>query len=176
MGGPLDTVAGLARQLAAREVSSVEVTRAALDRIAALDHALNAFVNVDGDGALAAAAAADAARARGGAGPLAGVPIAHKDVLMTAGLPTTCASRMLATFVAPYDAHVVARLKDAGTVLVGKTNMDEFAMGSSNENSHFGAVRNPWQPACVPGGSSGGSAAAVAAPGAAAASGAHTGG
>jgi len=176
VGSPLDTVAGLARQLAAREVSSVEVTRAALDRIAALDHALNAFVNVDGDGALAAAAAADAARARGGAGPLAGVPIAHKDVLMTAGLPTTCASRMLANFVAPYDAHVVARLKDAGTVLVGKTNMDEFAMGSSNENSHFGAVRNPWQPACVPGGSSGGSAAAVAARLVPAATGTDTGG
>ncbi|HEX4885139.1 MAG TPA: Asp-tRNA(Asn)/Glu-tRNA(Gln) amidotransferase subunit GatA [Casimicrobiaceae bacterium] len=176
MADPLDTVAGLARQLAAREVSSVEVVRALLDRIAALDHALNSFVTVDGDGALAQAEAADAARSRGDAGPLAGIPIAHKDVLMTAGLPTTCASRMLANFVAPYDATVVARLKQAGTVLVGKTNMDEFAMGSSNENSHFGPVRNPWNPDCVPGGSSGGSAAAVAARLVPAATGTDTGG
>ncbi|HEX6945219.1 MAG TPA: Asp-tRNA(Asn)/Glu-tRNA(Gln) amidotransferase subunit GatA, partial [Casimicrobiaceae bacterium] len=176
MTAPLPTVAGLASQLAAGKVSAVEVTRAALDRIAAVDHQLNSFVTVDGDGALAQAEAADAARRRGDAGPLAGIPIAHKDVLMTAGLPTTCGSRMLANFVAPYDAHVVARLKAAGTVLLGKTNMDEFAMGSSNENSHFGPVRNPWDPALVPGGSSGGSAAAVAAGLVAAATGTDTGG
>jgi aspartyl-tRNA(Asn)/glutamyl-tRNA(Gln) amidotransferase subunit A len=176
MADPLATVAGLAAQLAARAISSVEATRAALDRIAALDHSLNSFVTVDGDGALAAAGAADDARAKGEAGPLAGIPIAHKDVLMTAGLPTTCGSRMLANFVAPYDAHVVGRLKRAGTVLVGKTNMDEFAMGSSNENSHFGPVRNPWNPALVPGGSSGGSAAAVAARLVPAATGTDTGG
>jgi len=157
------TVAELAQALAARRISSVELTQGLLDRIARLDPALNAFITVDAEGALAAARAADDRRARGDAGPLTGIPIAHKDVLMTAGLKTTCGSRMLADFVAPYDAHVVAGLKDAGTVLVGKTNMDEFAMGSSNENSHFGPVKNPWDAACVPGGSSGGSAAAVAA-------------
>jgi aspartyl-tRNA(Asn)/glutamyl-tRNA(Gln) amidotransferase subunit A len=158
-----DTVAGLAAALAAREVSSLEVTSAALDRIERAQATLNAFVTVDRDGALAQAKAADAARAKGDAGPLAGVPIAHKDVLMTAGLTTTCGSRMLADFVAPYDAYVVERLKRAGTVLVGKTNMDEFAMGSSNETSFFGPVRNPWDTSMVPGGSSGGSAASVAA-------------
>ena len=128
-----------------------------------MNPALNAFITVDAEHALDAARAADTRRANGEAGPLTGIPIAHKDVLMTAGLPTTCGSRMLANFVAPYDAHVVAGLKHAGTVLVGKTNMDEFAMGSSNETSHFGPVRNPWDVAYVPGGSSGGSAAAVAA-------------
>ena len=157
------TVAGLSARLAAREMSAVELARDTLDRIARLDPALNAFVTVDADGAMAQARAADEARAKGTAGPLAGVPIAHKDVLMTAGLRTTCGSRMLADFVAPYDAHVVEGLKRAGTVLVGKTNMDEFAMGSSNETSHFGPVKNPWNPGYVPGGSSGGSAAAVAA-------------
>ncbi len=157
------TIAGLAARLAARELSAVELAQDTLDRIARLDPALNAFVTVDADGALAQARAADEARARGAAGPLAGVPIAHKDVLMTAGLRTTCGSRMLGNFVAPYDAHVVEGLKRAGTVLVGKTNMDEFAMGSSNETSAFGPVKNPWNPAYVPGGSSGGSAAAVAA-------------
>ena len=158
-----DTIAGLAARLAAREISAVELTRETLDRIAKLGPALNAFVTVDAEGALAQARAADNARGRGNAGPLAGVPIAHKDVLMTAGLRTTCGSRMLENFVAPYDAHVVTGLKRAGTVLVGKTNMDEFAMGSSNETSYFGPVKNPWNLAYVPGGSSGGSAAAVAA-------------
>ncbi|MCB1907638.1 MAG: Asp-tRNA(Asn)/Glu-tRNA(Gln) amidotransferase subunit GatA [Rhodocyclaceae bacterium] len=153
----------LAAALADKQVSSVELTQAALDRIAARNADINAFVHVDPEGALAAARAADARIAAGEAGPLTGIPIAHKDVFCTEGLPTTCASRMLANFVSPYDAHVVARLKQAGSVLVGKTNMDEFAMGSSNENSHFGAARNPWDSTRVPGGSSGGSAAAVAA-------------
>jgi aspartyl-tRNA(Asn)/glutamyl-tRNA(Gln) amidotransferase subunit A len=171
-----DTVAGLGAALAAREISSVELTTAALDRIERAQGALNAFVTIDRDGALTQAKAADAARARGDAGPLTGVPIAHKDVLMTAGLRTTCGSRMLADFVAPYDAFVVERLKRAGTVLVGKTNMDEFAMGSSNETSHFGPVKNPWNLDCVPGGSSGGSAASVAARLVPAATGTDTGG
>lgn len=158
-----DTVAGCCARLAAREVSAVELAHEALGRIAKLGPALNAFVTVDAEGALAQARAADAARSRGDAGPLAGVPIAHKDVFMTAGLRTTCSSRMLERFVAPYDAHVVEALKRAGTVLVGKTNMDEFAMGSSTEHSRYGPARNPWDPRRTPGGSSGGSAAAVAA-------------
>ena len=170
------TVAELAAALRARKLSSVELTRALLARIEAAQPRLNAFVTVDADGALAQARAADAALAAGDAPPLTGVPIAHKDVIMTAGLRTTCGSRMLANFVAPYDAHVVTGLRDAGTVLVGKTNMDEFAMGSSNETSHFGPVRNPWNPEYVPGGSSGGSAAAVAARLVPAATGTDTGG
>jgi aspartyl-tRNA(Asn)/glutamyl-tRNA(Gln) amidotransferase subunit A len=157
------TLAALSARLAAREISSVELTREALDAIDRRNGSLNAFITVDREGAMAQAKAADEARGRGDAGPLTGIPIAHKDVLMTAGLRTTCGSRMLADFVSPYDAHVVEGLKRAGTVLVGKTNMDEFAMGSSNENSYFGPARNPWNPACVPGGSSGGSAVAVAA-------------
>jgi aspartyl-tRNA(Asn)/glutamyl-tRNA(Gln) amidotransferase subunit A len=157
------TIAELSQALQSKRLSSVELTQGTLDRIARLDPGLNAFVTVDAEQALAAARAADAAIAAGTAGPLAGIPIAHKDVLMTAGLRTTCGSRMLAGFTAPYDAHVVEGLKRAGTVLVGKTNMDEFAMGSSNETSHFGAVKNPWNVECVPGGSSGGAAAAVAA-------------
>jgi aspartyl-tRNA(Asn)/glutamyl-tRNA(Gln) amidotransferase subunit A len=170
------TIAGLLRRLDAREVSAVELTRAALGRIARANGTLNAFVSVDETAALAQARAADDARAKGAAGPLAGIPIAHKDVLMTAGLRTTCGSRMLADFVAPYDAFVVAGLRQAGAVLVGKTNMDEFAMGSSNETSFFGPVKNPWDTARVPGGSSGGSAAAVAARLVAGATGTDTGG
>jgi aspartyl-tRNA(Asn)/glutamyl-tRNA(Gln) amidotransferase subunit A len=158
-----DGIAGLGRQLATRKLSSEELTKDALDRIGRRNPALNAFVTVDAEGALAAAKAADAALAKGGGGPLVGIPIAHKDVLMTAGLRTTCGSRMLERFVAPYDAFVVEGLRRAGTVLIGKTNMDEFAMGSSNETSYFGAARNPWNVDYVPGGSSGGSAAAVAA-------------
>jgi aspartyl-tRNA(Asn)/glutamyl-tRNA(Gln) amidotransferase subunit A len=157
------TIGALSAALRSRKVSSVELTREALSRVKAAQRTLNAFITIDEEGALAAAHAADATLARGDGGPLTGIPIAHKDVLMTAGLRTTCASRMLEHFVAPYDAHVVARLREAGTVLVGKTNMDEFAMGSSNESSFFGPARNPWNPAYVPGGSSGGSAAAVAA-------------
>ncbi|HEX6136723.1 MAG TPA: Asp-tRNA(Asn)/Glu-tRNA(Gln) amidotransferase subunit GatA [Casimicrobiaceae bacterium] len=172
----MTSIGELSAALRAREVSSVELAQDALARIEAAQAPLNAFITVDAQGALASARAADAARARGDAGPLTGIPIAHKDVLMTAGLRTTCASRMLEHFVAPYDAHVVARLREAGTVLVGKTNMDEFAMGSSNETSYFGPARNPWSAACVPGGSSGGSAAAVAARLVPAATGTDTGG
>ena len=157
------SIAELASALRARRVSSVELTRALLDRIAALNPALNAFITVDPDRALADANAADAAIAAGDGGPLTGIPIAHKDILVTAGMRTTCASRMLANYTSPFDAHVVAALARAGTVLVGKTNMDEFAMGSSSETSHFGPVKNPWNLDCVPGGSSGGTAAAVAA-------------
>jgi aspartyl-tRNA(Asn)/glutamyl-tRNA(Gln) amidotransferase subunit A len=170
------TVAELAADLRAKRISSVEATADALDRIDAAQSRLNAFITVDRDGALAQARAADALIARGDAPPLAGVPIAHKDVLMTAGMRTTCGSRMLESFTAPYDAHVVSGLRHAGTVLVGKTNMDEFAMGSSNENSYFGPVRNPWNADYVPGGSSGGSAAAVAARLVPAATGTDTGG
>ena len=158
-----ETIAGLSHALAKRSVSATELAQRCLDRIEALDGRLNAFISVDAEGALAQARVADVALAHGAAPPLTGIPIAHKDVLMTAGLRTTCGSRMLEHFVAPYDAHVVDRLKLAGSVLVGKTNMDEFAMGSSTENSYFGPVRNPWRLDAVPGGSSGGSAVAVAA-------------
>jgi aspartyl-tRNA(Asn)/glutamyl-tRNA(Gln) amidotransferase subunit A len=157
------TLSDTAQALRSKKISSVELTRASLARIARAHAALNAFITVDEEGALNAARDADAMIARGEGGALTGVPIAHKDVLMTANVRTTCGSRMLANFVAPYDAFVVERLKLAGTVQVGKTNMDEFAMGSSSETSWFGPVKNPWNTTCVPGGSSGGSAAAVAA-------------
>ncbi|MGI9330386.1 MAG: Asp-tRNA(Asn)/Glu-tRNA(Gln) amidotransferase subunit GatA, partial [Gammaproteobacteria bacterium] len=170
------TLSEQARALQAGQVSSRELTQASLDRIRELDPGLNSFINVCKAEALADADAADAARGRGEAGPLTGVPFAHKDIFCTRGVATTCGSRMLENFVPPYDATVVARLKAAGLVCVGKTNMDEFAMGSSNETSYFGAVKNPWDPARTPGGSSGGSAAAVAAGLVAAATGTDTGG
>ncbi len=157
------SLAELAEGLRKREFSSVELTRACLDRIEASQPQLNAFITVTREQALAEAAQADQALAEGRAGPLTGLPIAHKDIFCTSGVLTTCASRMLSNFVSPYDATVVARLKAAGMVMVGKTNMDEFAMGSSNETSYYGPVRNPWNTDLVPGGSSGGSAAAVAA-------------
>ncbi|MBS0578490.1 MAG: Asp-tRNA(Asn)/Glu-tRNA(Gln) amidotransferase subunit GatA [Proteobacteria bacterium] len=157
------TLTELAAGLRARRFSSVELVRACLDRIEASQGTLNAFISVTRDSALREAAAADAALAAGGGGPLTGVPIAHKDLFCTQGVRTSCGSRMLDNFVSPYDATVVARLKAAGAVMVGKTNMDEFAMGSSNETSYYGPVRNPWDTSLVPGGSSGGSAAAVAA-------------
>ncbi len=160
---PRATLIELAADLAARRVSSRELVADALARIAAAPAALNAFITVDAEGALAAADVADARIAAGDAGPLTGLPLAHKDIFCTAGVRTTCASRMLAGFVPPYDATVVARLAAAGMVMVGKTNMDEFAMGSSNETSHYGPVGNPWDLDRSPGGSSGGSAAAVAA-------------
>jgi aspartyl-tRNA(Asn)/glutamyl-tRNA(Gln) amidotransferase subunit A len=158
------------------EFSSVELTRALLDRIAALDDKLNAFVTVTAEQALESAKQADEARAAGNGGLLNGLPLVHKDIFCTRDVLTTCGSRMLENFVSPYDATVVERMAAAGAVVLGKANMDEFAMGSSNETSHFGPVRNPWNPECTPGGSSGGSAAAVAARMAPAATGTDTGG
>src|SRR5688572_1801287 len=157
------TVAELSAGLKKKEFSSVELAKLYLDRVEASQPVLNAFVSVTRDAALAAAAEADRQIAAGKAGPLTGVPLAHKDIFCTDGIRTTCGSRMLDNFVAPYDATVVTKLKAAGCVMIGKTNMDEFAMGSSNETSYYGPVRNPWDTAMVPGGSSGGSAAAVAA-------------
>ena len=172
------TLSELAAALAARKVSSVELTEAFLARIRALNGDLNAFITVDEAQALAGARVADERRSGKGmpAGPLTGIPVAHKDIFCTRGLRTTCGSRMLENFVSPYDAHVIERFHASGAVLLGKTNMDEFAMGSSNETSYFGPVRNPWDRARVPGGSSGGSAAAVAARMAPAATGTDTGG
>ncbi|WP_068636724.1 Asp-tRNA(Asn)/Glu-tRNA(Gln) amidotransferase subunit GatA [Thauera butanivorans] len=166
----------LRRALDARQISSVELATLFLDRIDALDPQLNAFITVDRDGALAAARAADTRIAAGQAGALTGIPLAHKDVFCTEGVLTTCGSKMLSNFVSPYDAHVVSLLKATGAISLGKTNMDEFAMGSSNESSFYGAVKNPWNPERVPGGSSGGSAAAVAARLAPIATGTDTGG
>ncbi|GLT22400.1 glutamyl-tRNA(Gln) amidotransferase subunit A [Zoogloea oryzae] len=153
----------IAAALRAKRVSAVELATESLARIEAGNGRINAFVTTCRDSALQAAAEADARIAAGSAGPLTGIPLAHKDVFCTEGVLTTCGSKMLANFVSPYDAHVVTLLKQAGAVMVGKTNMDEFAMGSSNENSHSGPTRNPWNLDCVPGGSSGGSAAAIAA-------------
>jgi aspartyl-tRNA(Asn)/glutamyl-tRNA(Gln) amidotransferase subunit A len=170
------TIAELARKLRAREISSEELTRACLARIEQHNPPLNAFLTVTADSALAAARAADKRIAAGDGGALTGVPIAHKDIFCTDGVRTSCGSRILDNFVAPYDATVVARLKSAGTVMLGKCNMDEFAMGSSNETSYYGPVRNPWDRSKVPGGSSGGSAAAVAARLVPAATGTDTGG
>ena len=171
----------LGQALAAREISSVELATLFLDRIARLNPEINAFITVDREQSLAQARAADAriAAAHGArpAGPLTGIPIAQKDIFCAEGWTTTCASKMLANFVSPYDATVIAKLhREAGMVSLGKTNMDEFAMGSSNETSYFGPVKNPWDRTRVPGGSSGGSAAAVAARLAPAATGTDTGG
>ncbi|HJU50452.1 MAG TPA: Asp-tRNA(Asn)/Glu-tRNA(Gln) amidotransferase subunit GatA [Pseudogulbenkiania sp.] len=170
------TLKALSQQLAAKAVSSEELAGLYLDRIAALNPALNAFISVDRDKTLAEARAADALRAAGQAGPLAGVPIAHKDIFCQQGWKTSCGSKMLDNFVSPYDAHVVEQCRAAGLVTLGRTNMDEFAMGSSNENSFYGPVKNPWDLAAIPGGSSGGSAAAVAARLAPVATGTDTGG
>jgi len=170
------TLAELNEGLRARRFSSVELARHLLARIERFNPALNAFITVTGEQALAAAQKADELLASGEAPPLAGLPLVHKDIFCTDGVLTTCGSRMLSNFVAPYDATVVERLSQAGVVMLGKTNMDEFAMGSSNENSWYGPVRNPWDPRKVPGGSSGGSAAAVAARLAPAGTGTDTGG
>ena len=155
-------IAALARRLAARQLSSEELTRECLARIER-HRALNAFITVDPEKSLAQARAADARLASGAGGPLTGIPIAHKDLFCAEGWRTTCGSKMLEGWVAPYSSFVAERFERAGAVLAGKANMDEFAMGSSNENSFFGPVLNPWDTAAVPGGSSGGSAAAVAA-------------
>ena len=157
------TLARLSKGLRAREFSSVELVGSFLDRIDSYQPVLNAMITVLRDEALAAARAADRDIAAGRGGPLAGLPIVHKDLFCTEGVLTTCGSHMLDNFVSPYDATVVAKLKSAGAITLGKSNMDEFAMGSSNETSFFGPVRNPWNTDMVPGGSSGGSAAAVAA-------------
>jgi len=170
------SIARLGTMLRARELSAVELATHYLDRIERLNGRLNAFITVDRDKTLAHAREADARIARGEAGPLTGIPIAHKDLFCARGWLTTCGSRMLGNFVAPYDAHVIEQFDRAGAVILGKTNMDEFAMGSSNENSYFGPVLNPWDERAVPGGSSGGSAAAVAALLAPGATGTDTGG
>jgi aspartyl-tRNA(Asn)/glutamyl-tRNA(Gln) amidotransferase subunit A len=157
--------ADLASLIHTRETSAVEVVRAHLDRIAAVEHAVHAFLHLDAEGALAAAAAVDECLQRGDppASPLAGVPLALKDVFTTADMPTTCGSRILEGWRPPYDATLTRLLRQAGVVILGKTNMDEFAMGSSTENSAYGPTCNPWALDRVPGGSGGGSAAAVAA-------------
>ncbi|MES9885571.1 MAG: Asp-tRNA(Asn)/Glu-tRNA(Gln) amidotransferase subunit GatA [Candidatus Sedimenticola sp. 6PFRAG1] len=170
------SIAQLSAGLKAGEFSSVELTRSYLDRIKSHNGELNAYITVCEASALAAAEAADVRIHAGDATVMTGIPIAHKDIFCTNGIKTTCGSRMLDNFIAPYDATVVSRLQDAGAVLLGKTNMDEFAMGSSNETSFFGSVRNPWDKQSVPGGSSGGSAAAVASGLCAAATGTDTGG
>lgn len=169
------TLKQLSDALAAGKVSSVELTQSFLDRIDSAQ-GLNAFITVDVDQALAQARAADETRANGKATAMTGIPVAQKDIFCTDGLLTTCGSKMLSNFVAPYDATVISRFRQAGTVTLGKTNMDEFAMGSSNETSFYGAVKNPWNTDMVPGGSSGGSAAAVAARLAPVATGTDTGG
>lgn len=170
------TLAEIARGLAEKKFSSEELTRVLLSRIAQLDPQLNSFITLTEDLAITQAQAADARRAAGENSPLLGVPLAHKDLFCTQGIRTSCASLMLDNFKAPYDATVVAKLAAAGTVTLGKTNMDEFAMGSANESSYYGAVKNPWNLEHVPGGSSGGSAAAVAARLLPAATGTDTGG
>ncbi len=169
------TVAALSALLKAKKVSSVELTQGYLDRINKYKD-LNAFISVDPERSLAQARAADQRLAQGQGGPLTGVPIAQKDIFCADGWLTTCGSKMLSSFVAPYNATVIEKFNAAGCVNLGKTNMDEFAMGSSNETSFFGPVKNPWDTAAVPGGSSGGSAAAVAARLAPAATGTDTGG
>ncbi|MFM2409146.1 MAG: hypothetical protein RL358_1888, partial [Pseudomonadota bacterium] len=162
--------------LRAKQISSVELTQLYLDRIATHNPVLNAYVTVEAHKSLAQAKAADAMLANGTAQALTGIPIAQKDIFCAQGWRTTCGSKMLDNFIAPYDAHVITQFNAAGAVNLGKTNMDEFAMGSSNETSYFGPVRNPWDIKAVPGGSSGGAASAVAARLCAAATGTDTGG
>jgi aspartyl-tRNA(Asn)/glutamyl-tRNA(Gln) amidotransferase subunit A len=170
------TLKQLSRALSAKEISSVELTRLYLNRIERIDPQINAYITVDKDKTLAQARAADEKRAAGEAHPLTGIPLAQKDIFCARGWLTTCGSKMLGNFVSPYDAAVIERFDAVGAVILGKTNMDEFAMGSSTETSSFGITRNPWDTGRIPGGSSGGSAAAVAARLAPAATGTDTGG
>ncbi len=170
------TLSELSRLLRNKEASSVELTQYYLERIERLDPTLNSFISVTKEGAISQAERADQLITSGQAGPLTGLPIAHKDIFCTEGVRTSCGSKMLDNFVAPYNATVVEKMGSAGVVMLGKTNMDEFAMGSSNETSYYGSVSNPWDKETVPGGSSGGSAAAVAARLAPAATGTDTGG
>ena len=170
------TIAQLAQKLKDRTISSKELTEYFLARISRLDTSLNSFITVSQKEALIQAKAADARLASGDVTPLTGIPIAHKDIFCTKGVKTSCGSRILDNFISPYDATAVAKLKAAGAVMLGKTNMDEFAMGSSNETSFYGPVHNPWDTDRVPGGSSGGSAAAVSARLASGATGTDTGG
>jgi len=171
-----DSLTQQTADLRAGVFSSVELTQHYLARIRQLDGTLNSLITVTEEVALAQAQAADERLAAGSGGPLTGIPLVHKDMFCTRGIRTSCGSRMLDNFIAPYDATVVSRLQSAGCVLLGKANMDEFAMGSSNETSFYGPVRNPWSVDCAPGGSSGGSAVAVAAHLCAAATGSDTGG
>ena len=170
------TIHELHEKLKTKEVSSVEATRAMLDRIEAVDGQVNAYITVTPEQALVEAEAADRRIAEGNIAPLTGIPVGLKDIFITNGIRTTCGSRILENFVPPYDGTAVAKLKEQGAVIVGKLNQDEFAMGSSNESSYFGAVKNPWDLQCAPGGSSGGSAAAIAARIATATLGTDTGG
>ena len=170
------TITELASELATKKISSVELTQYFLDRIKQFDKKLNCYITVCEEQALQEAKHADALHAQGKAGPLTGIPIAQKDIFCTQGIKTSCGSKMLDNFISPYDATIIKKFKAAGAVMLGKTNMDEFAMGSSNENSFYGPVRNPWDLERVPGGSSGGSAAAVAAYLAPASTGTDTGG
>jgi len=166
----------LSAALAQKKLSSVELTKLFLERIQKVNGALNAFITIDAGRSLAQARAADERIGEGAPQPLTGIPVAHKDIFVARGWLTTCGSKMLSNFVSPYDAHVIGRFNGAGAVILGKTNMDEFAMGSSSETSFYGPVKNPWDKTCVPGGSSGGSAAAIAARMAPAATGTDTGG
>ncbi len=166
----------LSSALAKKRISSAELTKLFLERINALNGKLNAFITVDAEKSLAQARAADERVAKGVSQTLTGIPVAHKDIFVARDWLTTCGSKILSNFVGPYDAHVIERFEDAGAVILGKTNMDEFAMGSSSETSFYGPVKNPWNKDCVPGGSSGGSAAAIAARMAPAATGTDTGG
>ncbi|WP_020409675.1 Asp-tRNA(Asn)/Glu-tRNA(Gln) amidotransferase subunit GatA [Hahella ganghwensis] len=171
-----ESVSELLKGLESKSFSSEEITRAYLDKIKQQNDSLNCFITVTEEQALEAAKASDQRRANGTSGPLDGIPVAHKDLFCTTGTTTTCASRMLENFIPPYESTVTRKFAEAGAISLGKTNMDEFAMGSSNENSYYGPVKNPWNLEYVPGGSSGGSASAVAAGLCAAATGTDTGG
>ena len=170
------TIHQLSEKLASGEVSSVDITRSVLERIDQVEEKVGAYITLDGEGALARAAEADQIRKDGGVGELLGIPLALKDVVCTAGLKTTCGSKILENYIPPYDGTMVARLKEAGAVIIGKLSMDEFAMGSANENCAFGTPGNPWALDHICGGSSGGSAAAVAADECIASVGSDTGG